>query len=316
MLKFKAEGTFKIVQFTDVHRTYGDEGDAAAMELMKEVLDREQPDLVMYSGDLVSGNSIAKNNDGDARQIIQEVIQPAEERRLPWTVTFGNHDGEGNADNRELLHALQQHEGCLAVAGPEEISGIGNYVLEIAGHAEGDARPAACIYCFDSGDRSPLGGWDWIKRDQVAWYIDESQRRTQQHGGPLPSLAFFHIPLQEYNEVWDQHVCYGTKWEKVCCPDINTGLFAAMVEMGDVMGTFCGHDHTNDYYGDLHGIRLAYGRSTGGYSKHGFEHGARVIVLREGLRGFDSWIRLAGDRVIREQPEHQPDGRTLSPSPA
>ena len=40
---------------------------------------------------------------------------------------------------------------------------------------------------------------------------------------------------------------YGTRMEKACAPAINTGMFAAMKEAGDVMGTFVGHDHDNDY---------------------------------------------------------------------
>jgi hypothetical protein len=64
--------------------------------------------------------------------------------------------------------------------------------------------------------------------------------------------------------------------------------------MGDVMGTFAGHDHLNDYIGELHGIRLGYGRATGynTYGKEGFPRGARVIQLFEGERRFDTWIRL------------------------
>lgn len=48
--------------------------------------------------------------------------------------------------------------------------------------------------------------------------------------------------------------------EKACAPLLNTGMFAAMKEAGDVMGTFVGHDHDNDYSVMWHGILLAYGR--------------------------------------------------------
>lgn len=310
-LKFNLEGMFKIVQFTDIHRTYGEEKDAASMQLMEEVLDLEKPDLVFYSGDLVSGNSISKNGLGDTLSIIREVVEPADRRGIPWATVFGNHDGQGNANNQQLLESLQESPLCLTEGGPEEINGIGNYVLKIGGSREGNT--AALIYAFDSGDQSPLGGWGSIARNQIDWYIRESQKLTHANGSPLPALAFFHIPIPEYDEVWDHHVCHGTKWEKVCCPNLNTGLFAALYEMGDVMGTFVGHDHGNDYYGDLHGIRLTYGRATGGYSKNNSAKGARIIQMREGKRGFNSWIRLSGGVLITEQPQHQPEGRVLSP---
>lgn len=44
---------------------------------------------------------------------------------------------------------------------------------------------------------------------------------------------------------------------------LNTGLFAAAVEKGNMKAMFCGHDHLNDYYGRLNNIILGYGRCTG-----------------------------------------------------
>jgi len=116
---------------------------------------------------------------------------------------------------------------------------------------------------------------------------------------PLPALAFFHIPVPEYDEVWEAGLATGTKEERVECPKINTGLFGAMVQMGDVMGTFVGHDHDNDYCGTLHGIRLCYGRVTG-YNCYGkLQRGARVIQLTEGLRDFETWIVEADGGIVR-----------------
>ena len=98
------------------------------------------------------------------------------------------------------------------------------------------------------------------------------------------------------------------KFERVCCPEVNTGLFAAMLERGDVMGTFAGHDHINDYWG-AHGIRLCYGRATGygTYGREGMLRGARVIRLHEGQRQFDTWITLSDGSQIREQEKHEPE---------
>ena len=73
--------------------------------------------------------------------------------------------------------------------------------------------------------------------------------------------------------------------------------------MGDVMGTFVGHEHVNDYEGELHGIRLCYGRSTGynAYGRKAFLRGARVIQLVKDQREFQTWLRLSdGSQVIQE----------------
>lgn len=89
---------------------------------------------------------------------------------------------------------------------------------------------------------------------------------------------------------------------------MNTGLFAAMLEQGDVMGTFVGHDHINDYRGELHGIQLCYGRATGygTYGREGMLRGARVIRMHEGQRRFDTWLRLSDGTQILEQEKHEP----------
>ena len=41
-------------------------------------------------------------------------------------------------------------------------------------------------------------------------------------------------------------------------------MFANMLECGDVMGVFAGHDHVNDYIATLYNIALGYGRASGG----------------------------------------------------
>jgi hypothetical protein len=47
-LKFGADKTFKIVQFTDVHWIYNDSRSDIAGERMNEVLDAEEPDFLEF----------------------------------------------------------------------------------------------------------------------------------------------------------------------------------------------------------------------------------------------------------------------------
>ena len=55
----------------------------------------------------------------------------------------------------------------------------------------------------------------------------------------------------------------GRAAEDECPGALNTGMFAAMVETGSVMGVFVGHDHDNDYVVAEKGIALGYGRFSG-----------------------------------------------------
>lgn len=66
--------------------------------------------------------------------------------------------------------------------------------------------------------------------------VAQSKKLTKNNEGvTVPSLAFFHIPLPEYEEVWNTKICYGEKREEITAPRVNSGLFTAMVEMGDVL---------------------------------------------------------------------------------
>lgn len=311
-LQFRSDGTFKIVQFTDLHWAEGGTADQQTHRLMAQVLEAEQPDLVVLTGDLLSGGECE-----DPAVSLQQALRAAVESGIPWCAVYGNHDDEGSLSRADLMALQQTLPGCLSEAGPEAVSGVGNYVLTI--HSAQEESLAAALYFLDSRSYAPeaIGGYGWITRDQIAWYLDTSRELARQFpvSPPLPALAFFHIPLPEYDTVWNAHPCRGVKYEAVCCPRLNTGLFAAFVEAGDVMGTFVGHDHVNDYEGELYGIRLCYGRATGynTYGREGFPRGARVIQMQEGLRGFTTWLRLDDGSVVTEQPEHAPFGKDSNP---
>ena len=223
-------------------------------------------------------------------------------------------DDEGTANRQELMAVMKESSLSLVEPGPEDVPGVGNYVLTVKSADE--STFAALLYFIDSGSYAPtdIGGYDWIKRAQIEWFLSESARYRETVGHLLPALAFFHIPIPEYHEVWDFHACYGVKYEDICAPRINTGFFAALHEAGDVIGTFVGHDHINDFWGNLHGIRLCYGRASGfnTYGKDGFPRGGRVIELIEGERQFETWLHLDNGTIVRDQPPHTPLPRTFT----
>lgn len=103
--------------------------------------------------------------------------------------------------------------------------------------------------------------------------------------------------------------------EKACAPLLNTGMFAAMKEAGDVMGTFVGHDHDNDYSVMWHGILLAYGRFTGGNTEYNhLPNGARVILMKENVRTFTTWIRTKGGEIVDKRFIRTATGKTIGVS--
>lgn len=61
-LKFNANGKFKIVQFTDVHYISDDPRSDIAIERINEVLNAENPDLVVFTGDVIYGKPAEKKH--------------------------------------------------------------------------------------------------------------------------------------------------------------------------------------------------------------------------------------------------------------
>lgn len=287
-LKFNKDGKFKIVQFTDVHYIYNDARSAVSIERINQVLDEEQPDLVLFTGDVIYGKP--------AEEGMRTVLNLASKRKIPFGVTFGNHDDEQGLTRPELFKIIQSIPYNLtdSVAG---IPGATNFILPV--QSSDGKRNAAVLYGLDSHSYSRIkgiGGYDYIKMDQIQWYKENSKRFTAQNNNtPVPSFAFFHIALPEYNQAAssEEAILYGVRKEKACAPQLNSGLFAAMKEMGDVKGVFVGHDHDDDYAVYWKGILLAYGRYTGGNTVYNhLSNGARVIELDEKDDHFKTWIRL------------------------
>ena len=292
-LRFNADGEFKIVQFTDVHFQPGNPASDIALKRIGEVLDTERPAMVVCTGDVIFAKP--------AEEGMRTVLQCVSSRGIPFAVVFGNHDDEQGLSRAELYDVVRTVPGNLLPA--REGAPSPDYAMAVKS-ADGK-RDAAVLYCLDSNTYSTLPGvegYGWFRREQVEWYIDRSNAFAARNGGePLPSVAFFHIPLPEYNAASsaEEAILIGTRMEKACAPQLNTGMFAAMRGQGDVMATFVGHDHDNDYAVMWQGILLAYGRYSGGNTVYNhLPNGARVIVLKEGARSFDSWIRLKGGEVV------------------
>lgn len=318
-LHFDAGGKFRIAQFTDIHYTGSEpEKCAAAERVIRHVLETEHPHLAVLTGDIV----IAPQEAG-----WKAVMALFSEAYIPVAVVLGNHDDEAEWSREEIFRYLTTLPGFVGSRGPASLSGVGNYILEIhhkgapsisltssTGSSSGKetlskatgqptvtpssnqtGMPSALLYFLDSqayAADTAASYYDWIKFDQIAWYREQSRHYTvRNHGNPLPALAFFHIPLPEYAEVAAGKNFAGVAQEEVCAPKINTGLLASIVEMKDIMGTFVGHDHVNNFVGVHKGVALAYGQKTG-FSNYGdLDKGARIIELQEGQRGFTTWIR-------------------------
>ena len=305
VLRFAADGRFRIVQFSDTHWAEGGRNPAkesALLEDMARILDAEKPHLVVFAGDIVTS---APAFDG-----LDAVTAPIIARGIPWAAILGNHDDEYSDRSRpEIVEYLENKTLSLTRRGPSELGGTGTYSVGIKA-SDGD-RAAAVMYFLDSGaytpDRARFGFYAWVSQRHVEWFRQETRAAPRTASGePLPSLVFLHIPLPEYREAAVSPSRVGNVRDSVCAPELNSGFFVAMLEAGGVLGSFAGHDHDNDFAATVRGVCLAYGRKTGRFSYlNHLRSGARVIELTEGSRSFLSWIRtgqgLVEDRMLYPQ---------------
>jgi len=296
-LQFSDSKKFKILQLTDTHYKTGSPKSEVVIAMINEVLDMEQPDVVILTGDIITKSPVIKG--------WKAVTAPMVERRIPWAVVLGNHDDEQDLKRSEILLELNEIPfNCARYNTPGSL-GTGNYILPVISSKGGES--SAILYCMDSNAYSPIKGvgkYGWFLRQQINWFAEGSGKlKAKNNGKALPSLAFFHIPLPEYKEAWEDgdKKPVGVKNEDVCAPAVNSGMFHAMLEQGNIMGCFVGHDHVNDYVSSLHGIALVYGRFSGGGDTYGdLTNGARIIVLEEDKWEFTTWIRLRGGEKINQ----------------
>lgn len=313
-LSFNSNGKFKIVQFND---TQDDERiDRRTIQLMEKVLDSEKPDFVVLNGDNITGGC---DTELEMMQAMNNVVQPMEQRKIRWAATFGNHDEDSTPksgmDESGMLKFYMKYKHNMNTPGQKGLTGTGNMNLLIK-KSRGN-KAAFNLWLLDSGryalqtiagqDFRGYPTWDWLRFNQVNWYYERSKAIEKRYGYKVPSLVFIHIPLWEHRFMWwgsvdgrtqaghdlavARHQINGERNEDECPGPINSGLFTAMLERGDVKGVFCGHDHINTYCGNYYGILLGYAGNTG-FGTYGLSgpdrnrlRGARVFNLDENHEG-------------------------------
>lgn len=300
-VRFDENGNLRIMHVTDNH--LGKDNVEETVWLIGEACDREQPDIVVITGDNVE-------NTGDkecTKYLIDELMGVFDERNIPVAVTFGNHDSENeNGFTREELMAYYNTFSCsISVDDGDILPGCGTYNIPVL--ASDSDKVKFNLWVFDSGDYDEEGHYASVLEEQVRWYNAKSDMLALLNGGErVYSLAFQHIIVGEiydalkkadgkqlfsfehlYNDgdyyMFDESaVNYGTLNETPCPGYYNHGQFEAMVDNGDVLGIFTGHDHTNAFGVKYKGIDIVNSLSTR-YNGDTFstQYGYRIIDVNE-----------------------------------
>lgn len=287
------DGQFNILQFTDLHLSFRDAGMDKAektLNVMRALIEREKPNLAIVTGDII----VCDPDDlsGGLTEAWGRFADVFNEYKLPFAITFGNHDHERAESAAKMLKMIQAHPFNCTRSDDESLPGAGNCVLPIKA-SDGSDEEKWRLWLFDSHSyptKRDVGDYDWIKSEQIQWYRRTCTEKNAGRQAPLPAMAFFHIPLPEFWHVHASDKKIGIAKENVCSPELNSGLFTAFVEEGDVAAVFVGHDHVNDYIGVYKNIALAYGRQTGVDSYGDLPDGGRVISLNENNQSFRTCI--------------------------
>lgn len=106
----------------------------------QEVPESEEPDLLILTGDIVRGKPTI-----ESREILTDLLIGY---KIPYAVTFGNHEDEAGVSRWGLLEYLSGRPYCLISddAG-EEVKGYANYMLPV--YIQG-GKAEKLIYCLDS----------------------------------------------------------------------------------------------------------------------------------------------------------------------
>ena len=165
MLRFNDKKRFRIVQFTDIHWHKGDEKDYKSQDLMRKILDAENPELVVLTGDIIGGGPT-----DHPVSAVKELAKPMIERQIPWAYVFGNHDDEGALSRQQLCHLSRSIPYAVSGCGPTGIKGVSNYFLPV--YSSSGDQIMAVIYCIDSNayEKDNRKNYDWIYPNQIDWY--------------------------------------------------------------------------------------------------------------------------------------------------
>lgn len=294
-LKF-TNGSFRIMQIADTQEIPAVSPDT--IKLISAALDSEKPDLVVFTGDQIKGYSsffLGEKGKKNVKSTLKTLIKPLEERCIPFTMTFGNHDGEAALKNNEQFEIYKQSP-MFVYADCASDDDKGTFCLSI--------EDKFLVYLFDTHSRAKNGGYSGINAQQLEWY----RLVRDSFEAPLPSLAFQHIPTPEYFDVIkrvgrftkNSVRAYGDHknefyaldpqnsglrdfmGESPAAPYENSGEIDAFLEKGEMLGLYVGHDHNNSFVANYKGIDLGYTQGAG-FNVYGPGHnrGVRIFDISE-----------------------------------
>lgn len=292
-LNFSEDGKFRVLVLSDA------DINTSTIEAIGAISDAEKPDLVIFAGDVSSGIS-AK---AELEKYVQTLTAPLETRKIPWAVIFGEQDTDGGLSASAQMEVYTSFSYCVAksdfssdgtvsyflpVYEWNESSEGGNPVFGIWGMGQ---TPMLSLTLSGASDDTLLStnrengtDYGYVPTSHIAFFEKTRSTLDRAGGGSLPSVMICHTPVPEFSVVAQNAEATrmtGSIGEPVSSSPLNSGLFTAAVDAGNVLGIYSGHDHLNSFSGVYCGVELGYSASIG-YDGYGF---GGTFELNNRLRG-------------------------------
>ena len=259
---------FKILQLTDLH--FGIESDLALqLEIVKKAINAEKPDLIILTGDsfMYSSKGVVDSLFYTLNEECKAIT--AERGRLTkFTFTFGNHDNQGDYSRYYINSSLLSYatkdgdeikDGKFAAFvdfEDDNLFGLTNFYIDLVDDRTKSAETVDVKYrlhIIDSNSYHFVGpdyDYDVIHEEQLEHAVNIRENATADRD--YIGMAFFHIPLYEYEDAYAQfenaNSGQGKFNEGVLYGYENNGAYTKLRSAG-IVAFFCGHDHIN--YGDF-----------------------------------------------------------------
>lgn len=281
VLQKQAGTEFKVLVLPDLQLEENDRADgewAKTTAMVESLIDENDPDLLILLGDVVWENATVKT--------MQDVADFLDGFKTPWASVFGNHEGDAQMQaltgltREKIVDIMDKSEYCIFEEGPKDVSGLGNYAVNLVNvDANGAETLAWSFILMDTHSYDIEKGYDHLKKDQIAWYTDYVEKLTilsnkgvvEQDWITPKSMLFTHIALPEYVEAYDKWVDggrnpetgYGERRATGSESRVNSGMLNQILYSGSTTDVFAGHQHKNDFGVLYKGVWLRYGLKTG-----------------------------------------------------
>lgn len=300
-LKFRPDGSFKICCFSDLHQTIN--YDTQTLAAMHAIIEREQPDLVLLGGDLWNEKPDATVE--QLREFLDIFTSPMEQRSIPWAHVYGNHDHDILMDRRLMQSVFEDYPNCVSGHTEAGVDGVSNFLLPI--RSSDESRVAFAVWGLDTHNLSdrlqlrngvnlraahqapdlPYGTchWDFVHFNQLRWYYDTSEALEAHNGAPVDALMLMHAPILEFGICMknpERTHLTGDALETLFSGSLNSGLFATVLQRGDVRAIVSGHMHDDNFSAEYCGIKLCFDGSIGFRGTEAdIRRCARIFTLNE-----------------------------------